>query len=178
MATTSNNFTGVGNGSVLQIQSCEKMDYTVSGTFSGSVNIEYSESSGVSWTMAVPNITAASSKRIIIGNIGNQHRIYRFRCTDYTSGTIETSLSDVSDLVKGTQIYDNKRELIFEAKDGVINFPNDINVDGDIIGETKLFNRVENDFLIRGEEVVLQRCMELEEGVTVTIDDGGELFFL
>lgn len=44
--------------------------------------------------------------------------------------------------------------------------------------ESKIYSRVKRNFRIRIEEVVLQRNMILVEGVTITIDDGGELHIL
>lgn len=44
--------------------------------------------------------------------------------------------------------------------------------------EVKIFSRVKKDFLIRDEEVVLQRNIILEDDVTIHIDDGGELLIL
>jgi len=45
-------------------------------------------------------------------------------------------------------------------------------------GPTFIFRRIDKDFTIGNEEVALQRDSILELGVTITIEDGGELLLL
>lgn len=91
MSVTSD-FTGTGQGSIIFVPIGDSFTWEVSGTFVGSSQLEMSDNNGITWTPIVKDITSAASGEVIA-----KARQYRFTCTDYTSGTIVTSLKQAVD---------------------------------------------------------------------------------
>lgn len=95
-------FTAVGNGGQLFIRSSEKLAYSVSGTFVGTVQLRRSKD-GFQSDELVSSHTAAASSQIKTLTDGDGW-IYRFVCSAYTSGTIVTSLAKVPAIINKIMI--------------------------------------------------------------------------
>lgn len=95
MASISANFSATGNGTPLAVKRGETLDYVVNGTFSGTWVLEKSEDN-VNYSQVATGTSTSSGSITVDGN--SQHVQYRFRCSAYTSGTIETGLLDGEDL--------------------------------------------------------------------------------
>lgn len=68
----------------------------------GAVRLEYSDTNGVIWTteteqdgdsMSYTTLTAGTTYQEFIKNESPKNRVYRWRCTSYTSGSIVTYMS-------------------------------------------------------------------------------------
>jgi hypothetical protein len=114
MAIVSASFTGLGVGTQFFIGHNEEFDYSVSGTFSGTVVIEESETSGMAW-VEVLRATGAGSGRFRTNHSGGGDARYRFRCIAYGSGTIVTSLADVDDIV--FQVRDKRGNSVLGVRE-------------------------------------------------------------
>lgn len=103
MSTVSTSFTATGNSTNLRLRPGESANYSVSGTFVGTVQVQRDAAGGNSNFGATPgiaDITAAASGTIRNDTFESQN--YRIACTAYTSGTIVTSLADVNtDVIQG-----------------------------------------------------------------------------
>lgn len=103
-ATVSTSFTAVGAGGVHSVNDKDKIDYTVSGTFVGTVELQRSYDGGQSYQV-VTSKTAAATGQIAVSTPGGQPALYRFYCRAFTSGTIVTSIADVAVAV---QVFTDK----------------------------------------------------------------------
>lgn len=90
-------FTSVTVGGAIRIQQGESLDYSLSGPFSATLQLEYTPDGGKTY-QTIFTKTAAASGRLEKLAFGD----YRWRCTAYTSGTAVTSVSTVNP-VGGTQ---------------------------------------------------------------------------
>lgn len=91
MATITKNFGAVGAGPMRRVAMGDSFTYSVGGTFSGTVVLEESTTDAQAWTI-LKTITGSDSGTIEVQRPGGA--LYRFRCSAYTSGTIETSIVD------------------------------------------------------------------------------------
>lgn len=105
--TISKSFTAVGAGGSLVFKHGDYVSASVSGTFSGTVILERSNSNGVLWT-TVATFTAAGSGTYLSETKDRANSQYRFRCDDYTSGTIVTSISQVTRVLQTVQTNDGE----------------------------------------------------------------------
>ena len=96
MAIISDSFTAIGAGASILLNKGESFDFSVAGTFVGTVVIEYSHTGGQTWVF-VEEISAVDSGNIKAVTSAVKNARYSFRCSAFTSGTIVTTLSDVSD---------------------------------------------------------------------------------
>lgn len=94
METVASSFTAVGNGTGLSVAAGKYFNYSVSGTFVGTVILERTRNGGLTYTQIGSAITSASSGNIFVETPNGDQASYRFRCTAFTSGTIVTSMSD------------------------------------------------------------------------------------
>lgn len=94
-ATVTKDFTETGAGTNLYVKDGDSITYAVSGTFEGTVVLQKSPDGGLTWE-TVSSATEAASGTVVAetSNLGGLS--FRFLCTDFTSGTIETSISDVT----------------------------------------------------------------------------------
>jgi len=121
MATATKNFTAVGRGNNLFVRYGEHYTYSVGGTFVGTVYIEKSQDGGKSFHRVAGPFTAAASGTLISESSDQQHALYQFNCTAYTSGTIETELEDVADDV---HVFENSAgEPVLVITDDGIEIP-------------------------------------------------------
>lgn len=94
MSTVSKSFTAVGVGNSLTLRPGESLSYAVSGTFVGTVQLERLVNSSSAAAVIVAAITAAASGTYRNDTFETQN--VRFQCTAFTSGTIVTSVADVT----------------------------------------------------------------------------------
>jgi hypothetical protein len=99
MGLISKSFTALENGGAISVQNKGVLNYSVSGTFSGTVVLQKSTNGGLTWE-SVLSATASTSGSIFVENMGGNQASFRFVCTVFSSGTIVTSLYDVSANVK------------------------------------------------------------------------------
>lgn len=100
MATINKSFTALGNGKFILLNKGETFSYSVSDSFVGTVVLEYSHNGGLTWILE-KTITVVESAVIKAKVSASQKSWYRFRCSEFTSGTIVTVLQDVSDQLSG-----------------------------------------------------------------------------
>ncbi|MCA9340720.1 MAG: hypothetical protein KDA17_07430, partial [Candidatus Saccharibacteria bacterium] len=93
MSTTSKSFTATGFGPVFRARKGESFNYSVAGTFVGTVVLEKLDGASLNVIDTITTKTAAAT-----GNVTSyEGGLYRWRCSAFTSGTIETALSDSID---------------------------------------------------------------------------------
>ena len=95
MSLITKSFTGVGNGGAIGVPKSNLLNYSVSGTFSGTAVLQKSENNGATWEN-VQSFTATGSGNFVVENTKAVVTQYRFICTARSSGTIVTSLYDIS----------------------------------------------------------------------------------
>ena len=95
MATLTASFTATGAGAAISMKHLEYMDYAVSGTFVGTVQLQKSVTAGASWEVVL-SATGAVSDNIKVENKSQGTTLYRWVCSAFTSGTIVTTLADNS----------------------------------------------------------------------------------
>lgn len=91
MSTVSKSFTATGAGPLFKARKGESFTYSVSGTFTATVLLRKSTNGGLTWENVV-SATGAASGTI---NVDNEAH-YQFFCSAFTSGTVVTSIADVS----------------------------------------------------------------------------------
>jgi hypothetical protein len=94
IALRAGTFTGVANSAGVVLHG--NYNFTLSGSWVGTVALERSYDDGVTWVVtSKPDLTPASFTANIDG-VGLEPEagvLYRWRCSAYTSGTIEYRLS-------------------------------------------------------------------------------------
>lgn len=115
MATVSNNFTGVGVGPGIYVRAGEQLTTDLSGTFSATMVLERTFDGGASYE-ELASATAPASATVI--NRESKAAVYRFRCVVFTSGTAETTMTDVEETFQSFENAEGEAVLTFE-EDGV-----------------------------------------------------------
>lgn len=115
MTTINASFSAVGTGTPLTIKSGRQFSYSVSGTFSATVNLEASDNGGQTWKV-VKAFTAAGSGTINVKSANGEPVEHRFHCVQRTSGTVVTSISDVA-----------QAQIVVTGQDGSTTFEVDDN---------------------------------------------------
>lgn len=95
MATLEKDFTATGVGTGLSVRNGDSFTYAVAGTFVGTVVLEKSGDGGLTWT-TIATATGAASGTHRVETRDGQPVIARFRCSAFTSGTIETDIVDAA----------------------------------------------------------------------------------
>ncbi len=98
MIEVSADFTALGNGANINIQHRASYTYDVAGTFVGTVVLERTVNGGLSWE-AILSATSTGSGTLMIETPAQLPAQVRFRCSAFTSGTIETTLTAVAAVV-------------------------------------------------------------------------------
>jgi len=114
MSSIATNFTATGAGGALRVKSGDSFSYALAGTFSGTAVVERSRDGGASWQTVV-TASGAVSGSFAVETSDGQSAAFRWRCTVYTSGTLETVLSDEANEVLGqgqTRWEDNAGEAV------------------------------------------------------------------
>jgi hypothetical protein len=105
-------FTAVGAGSELQVRTGQSFTYSVSGTFVGTVALEQQDRGRGAWR-ALLTATAAASGTLVAEEPGKAFARLRWRCTAYTSGTIDTTIADVlTDVDPRGEVRSDDRALL------------------------------------------------------------------
>lgn len=140
MATVAASFTAVGSGSRLFVRHGESFTYSVSGTFVGTVVLERTRNGGLTFESTGISATAAASGTVFVETPDQAPAEYRFRCSAFTSGTIVTSLADVTTEMTNV-LRDASGADVFGVTDGGVTFPGNVNVNGSVIrtSQKKLF---------------------------------------
>ena len=144
MAQVNESFTAIRDGLFLRIETHESFDYVVSGTFVGTVVIEFSLNGGTFWEIA-KTITSPESANIVAQTSAAGFAWYRFRCTEFTSGMIVTSLTDFADVVPGRLFRDNKDKIVLVLRDDGVLFPEGLEVLGAVLGSVGDMNKTDYD---------------------------------
>lgn len=126
-ATVSATFTTHGSSSSrLLVRGDETFDYSVSGTFIGTVTLQKSFNSSDFKT--VLTINSASSGRWDVGEGAGRRVWFRMYCSTHTSGSIVTSMSDVSD--RTNTWYNKKNVESLQLNDDGLAVPGTLDVTG------------------------------------------------
>lgn len=84
-------FTATGDGPHVHANHLDSLEYALAGTFAATVVLEKSTDGGLSWlTIATSTSTLSVTLLVETSNVGSAW--YRWRCTIFASGTVETSL--------------------------------------------------------------------------------------
>ena len=95
----STSFTAVDTySSAAYIKQGESFNYSVSGTFVGSVKIEKSQNGGIAWLQVGSSISSVVSGSVVGDSLDKQPALYRLNCTSFSSGTIVTSITQYGSL--------------------------------------------------------------------------------
>jgi hypothetical protein len=108
----SKSFTATGLSSELSIAAPLLFNYSVSGTFVGTIQVERSRNGGMSYEQAVPNITGSASGSVEGGGV------FRFRCSAFTSGTVVCAGTESTEVLKVYEDAEGEDVLKVEG-DGV-----------------------------------------------------------
>lgn len=133
-ATVSKSFTATGEGGSLSVKVGDSFTYAVSGTFVGTVVLQRSTNS-FTWSTVTSATSSASGTVIASSNNANQVT-YRWFCTDYTSGTIVTSMADATGYNVPVQEFKNKNGdvIAYTTESGLV--VQDLTVTGTSTGVT------------------------------------------
>lgn len=122
MASVSKSFTATGNGenllslmrrSVVSFNS-QSFRYQVSGTFNATVILEKSLDGGQTWE-TISTITTETIGVHTVENADRRRVLLRFRCSAYTSGTVVTSIEDVTDTIQ--EWHNKEGKSVFRITD-------------------------------------------------------------
>lgn len=109
MTSISTSFTAVGvSSSQLTVLSGNTATYTVTGTFVATLQLETTNNGGQSWqTVRTLTTTQAAVTLYVPGT-------YRWRCTDFTSGTAVAALADVAQSI-APPLVNSSGQTVFAA---------------------------------------------------------------
>lgn len=102
---TLKDFTATGDGPHGNVGHRDLLTYAVAGTFVGTVVLEKSESGGLNWVTIASTSTTLSLTLLVENTNSLGDAWYRFRCTAYTSGTIETSITSTVAILPGGGVW-------------------------------------------------------------------------
>lgn len=95
--SVSKSFTAVGSSDHQLMRHGESFTYSLSGTFSATLILEYTRDA-VNWSQVL-SATAATSGTVLVELQGRGTANYRWRCSAFTSGTAVTSITDTTETV-------------------------------------------------------------------------------
>ncbi len=130
MATVATNFTAVGNSAQILVRNGEEFNYTITGTFAGTWVIEKTENQQT-W-IEIDTGTATQTITTLTATTSSAKAVFvRFRISIFTSGTFETTFSDVTTEVIEANTIKSKTgvELLRFTELGAI-FPGTMEVQG------------------------------------------------
>ncbi|MCZ6898336.1 MAG: hypothetical protein O7D95_06505 [Betaproteobacteria bacterium] len=113
MATVSTSFTSVAAGEPILIKRDDDYTYSLSGTFSATCRLEYSDSAGVSWITLVTATSPVSSTTRT--NNTNKDFLIRWNCTVFGSGTAVSSIADADILIE--EIVNNRGVPVVQTRE-------------------------------------------------------------
>ena len=128
----SKSFTSTGEGDGLLVAPGQEANYTVSGTFSAGWVVSTSPNQN-SWKRIASGAsvaTAAPFKNETNGNV-----FVRFECTEFASGTMVTSVDEVTSEVQGA-FEDQRGNEIFKFTETGLIVDGDLSATGDIAGSS------------------------------------------
>lgn len=93
MTTSSTSFTSVSSGTPLLALHGQEIAYSLSGTFSATMQLVKSVDGGKSFELLTQKTAASTGSVIITNRAVNESALVMWRCIAYTSGTAVTSIS-------------------------------------------------------------------------------------
>lgn len=112
----SGSFTGVGVSPDLIVRAKESFSFSLAGTFVGTVVLERAGKGRSSWEPISSSSAAVSSTGVV-----DKLSRYRLRCSAYTSGTIDWTLAEGSDVIQ--QWLDHDGNVLFSITEAGVSFP-------------------------------------------------------
>lgn len=98
MSIVTVDFTGVGTGLQLLVLNRRSFGYEVAGSFVGTVVLEKGILGNTVFSI-VKTFTSPETGNIQVNNSDSSASYYRFRCTSFTSGEINTTLTNIAKLL-------------------------------------------------------------------------------
>lgn len=120
MTSVAKSFTAVANGQEMLVRHGEFFNYSLSGTFVGTLLLQKTTDGGQNWETLLTK-TAAANGKLLIENQGRSHCNVRWRCSAYTSGTAVTSVSDAPNVLQ--EFKDSSGQTVLEIRSDGINTP-------------------------------------------------------
>lgn len=167
--TVSASFTATGTGASLTLKNKDIATYSVSGTFVGTVKLERSLNGGATWE-EISSVTGSATGTLTAEHPSGQKTNYRFRCSEYTSGTIVTSLVDADSVVQ--TFTDKHGSPVLTITDGGVSIPGTLSV----TGATSLAGAVTSSGLVEftaGASIASAATVNLESATGNSIDITG-----
>jgi len=113
MATVSTSFTSVAAGEPILIKRDDDYTFSLSGTFSATCRLEYSDSGGVSWITLVTATSPVSTTTRT--NNTNKDFLIRWNCVVFASGTAVSSIADADILIE--EIVNNRGVPVVQTRE-------------------------------------------------------------
>lgn len=136
MATRTDAFTAVGAGGLFGVRDGDRFTYAVSGTFVGTWVLEKSENGGAAWEQVDTGTGTKSSTTVDVRNTktAGADAHFRFRCAAFTSGQIDTELSDAESgiVTPETALVDTDGTPRAVAREGGLDVTGDLDVSEDL----------------------------------------------
>lgn len=132
MISVAKSFTAVGVGNGTYVRHGEQITYNVTGTFVGTVKLVKTTDAGATFTDLVTGITGAANGTLIVESPGLEGAQVLFLCTAFTSGTIETEMTQVSETQQS--LLNSSGVSQFDLLEDGVSVPGTLTV----IGETAL----------------------------------------
>ena len=139
MATEAKNFEALGAGLTILIRRGESFTYAVAGTFVGTVLLQRSSDGGATW-VTIRTATAADSGTEVLDYLKTETTLIRYYCSAFTSGTIETSIADVSGDVITQSFKDGAGVDRVYAVDGGAKVAGTLQVTGAVTHDSTVLN--------------------------------------
>jgi hypothetical protein len=115
MTTVTKIFAGVGVTEVLTFKPGESVNWSITGSFSATLLLERSKTGGLTWEV-LQTKTAAATGTYANGSASDDW--LRFRCSAYTSGSPNVSVSDADDLIQ--EWRDRNGNVVLRITDGQV----------------------------------------------------------
>lgn len=120
MTQVNKSFTAVGNGAEMLVRHGEYFEYSLSGTFVGTLLLQKTTDGGQNWETLLTK-TAAANGKLLIENQGQSNCNVRWRCSAYTSGTAVTSVASAANVLR--EFKDSGGQTVLEIRSDGINVP-------------------------------------------------------
>lgn len=128
MTTVAKSFTSVSvSAQHMLVRHGEFFDYSLSGTFVGTLLLQKSTDGGLNWETLL-TATAAASGRLLVENQGRSHCVVRWICSAYTSGTAVTSVATVDAVLQ--EIKDGGGQTVAQITAGGMTITGALTVTG------------------------------------------------
>lgn len=124
MASVSDDFTGTGNGTALDVTSRTRFNFALTGTWVGTMVLKKSMDGGSTYTtVATKNGPCSGVYQDTDTRLASNTVKYRWTCSAYTSGTITATASNITEAVAGEGDQEVRDDLLVRG---------DLTVDGSV----------------------------------------------